>query len=428
MHFLGVEVDLTDLKSVYALADRLVNGTVGSPDATTAEGKRLPHGSPGTSSYSADVVQDRWALSERPGSTGIARAWGWGLKGVRVPRLDAVILTAGIGGWTGLNWPMAVWTILTNWTESTTWPLYKIARIGATTRKQLRGGNEEGEEEPLLENQETADEPPLGNVFCANVFGHYVLSHQLMPLLSRPAPGAKTGGKVIWTSSMEPMAHHLELDDIQGLDSPHPYESSKRLIDTLTLTAELPSVKRASSSFFDTSDVVVALKEGEEDIQKLPYTKPTLHLIHPGVFVSEIIDLNSFLVALWTLAFYISRWLGSPWQTLDNHCASYSSAFIALHDPEELERIEENGLARYKWGSASDRRGNAKMLKTEVQGWGWNGKVGWEVETGELGRKKDAVKLTKEAKEEFEIQGTNAWTQMEKLRRTWDSVLDVKKN
>ena len=429
VHFLGVEVDLTDLNSVYAMADRLVNGTVGTPDATTADGLKLPHGSPGTASYSEDIVQDRWALNLGDGAGGYSRVWGWGLHDIRVPRIDAVLLTAGIGGWTGINWPVAVWTILTNWVEATTWPTFKLPDYGATVRKQRGSRTEESEEkQSLLQAQQREDEPPLGKVFCANVFGHYILAHQLMPLLSRPAPGANIGGKIIWVSSAEPLKHHLNLDDIQALKSHSPYEASKRLIDTMAITAVLPSVKKASASYFETSDVVVVAKEGEEDTQNVPLQKPTIHVVHPGIFVSDIIVLNAFLVTLWGLAFYVARWLGSPWHTLSSDKAANVVASIALQDHDELEEVEEHGQARCKWGSATTAGGKERILKTEVAGWGWNGKVGWQSEAGRLGRKRDAIDLTREGREEFEEQGAKAWSQMEALRRTWADILDVKKN
>jgi len=430
VHFLGVEVDLTDLSSVYALADKLVNGTVGSPDATTAEGRKLPHGSPGTASYNEDIVQDRWALNHGDGSAGFARVWGWGLHDIRVPRIDAVLLTAGIGGWVGINWPLAVWTILTNWVEAITWPTFKLADYGATLRKQrgLRMKKGEEEKQALLDDQQQADEPPLGKVFCANVFGHYILAHQLMPLLSRPAPGANTGGKIIWVSSVEALKEHLNVNDIQGLESHAPYEASKRLMDTLAITADLPSVKKASASYFDTSDIIVEPREDEENTQNEPFQKPTIHLAHPGVFVSDIIVLNAFLVTLWGLAFYVARWLGSPWHTLSPEKAAVSIAKLALQDHDQLEEIEEHGQARVKWGSATTRGGKERVLKTEVAGWGWNGKVGWQSEDGRLGRKRDAVDLTREGREDFEEEGRQIWTQMEALRRTWAGILDVRKN
>lgn len=237
VHFLGVEVDLCNLRSVYALADRLVNGTVGSPDATTIDGLKLPHGSPGTQSYSEGAQQDRWALSQEPGSSGAARSWGWGLNGLRIPRLDVVILSAGIGGWIGLDWLAATRDVLFDTVDAVTWPKYKLPNVGAVVRPQLSfAAQKESDEvkQPLLSSPKKADEPPLGEVFCANVFGHYILAHELMPLLSQPSSSSShVGGKIIWVSSVEAQDDQCSIDDIQGLKSQTPYENT-------TLAASYP--------------------------------------------------------------------------------------------------------------------------------------------------------------------------------------------
>lgn len=427
--FIGAEVDLCDLRSVYALTDRLVNGTVGSPDATTAEGTRLPHGSPGTAAYSKDVVQDRWALSEKPGSTGTKRSWGWGLSGLKIPRLDAIICTAGIGGWSGISWAYAVKVIALHMIEETTWPSFKISNVGETVKAHSGGKKTETSTDEasrsLLSSQDDP-EPPLGKVFCANVFGHYFLAHGLMPLLSTPAsPSSRHGGKIILTSSMEPFGKHLNMDDFQALESIIPYESSKRIIDTIALTSELPSVKKISSPFFDPSTVVIRRSEEEEEGEKLPFVKPTMHVVQPGIFVSDIIEIPSVLVVFYTALFYFIRWIGSPWHTITPDKAAVSSAWVALLDQDELQKIEENGLARAKWGSAINPSGDERVMKTEVPGWGWQGKVDENPSTGRLGRKSDAVDVTSEEIEEFEIQGGKVWEKMEALRKEWEGILGI---
>ena len=42
------------------------------------------------------------------------------------PKLDVVICNAGIGGWTGINWPLAIWNILRRWRMAVSWPTFKI--------------------------------------------------------------------------------------------------------------------------------------------------------------------------------------------------------------------------------------------------------------------------------------------------------------
>lgn len=430
VHLLGVEVDLCDLRSVYKLADQLINGTLGSPDATTMDGLRLPHGSPGTQAFSTDIQQDRWALSQKPGSEGFQRSWGWGLSGIRIPRIDTIILSAGMGGWTGIAWLKATKDVLLHPVDAVTWPEYKLSDMGAVAKSQLSSRSSKSTDEivqPLLHDQEKPDEPPLGEVFCANIFGHYILAHELMPLLSRPAsPSSKRGGKILWISSIEALDGVLDVDDIQGLKNPNAYEGTKRLTDLLSITAELPSVKKIAAPYFDSAQTVAASKS-DNKVLKESTVRPIIEVTHPGIFASEILPLNFFLVVCYKLCFFIARWLGSPWHPIDPYKAAVAPVWLTLTDGEKLQKIEGEGLKKSKWGSATDTSGNERVMRTEVPGWGWDGIVGTVIE-GErkIGRHKTAVELTKEAKEEFEILGGQCWTKMEELRKEWEDILGVK--
>ncbi|KAG9245688.1 hypothetical protein BJ878DRAFT_500353 [Calycina marina] len=423
VHFIGVEADLCDLKSVYACAHRLVNGTVGSPDATTYDGLRLPHGSPGTQAFSDNVVQDRWALSQQPGSSGFQRSWGWGLSGVRIPRIDAVVLNAGIGGWTGVDFVMATKDILLDLCEAVTWPRFKISEVGTLVRPQasFRRVATAGEQRTLVEEKEGVDEPPLGEVFCSNVFGHYILAHELMPLLSRPASiTAKAGGKIIWLSSVEGAT--LNIDDIQGLKAPAAYESSKQLIDFLVFGSELSAVKRVAATFFDVPD---GSSKAEGAATKDKQAKPRMFVTHPGIFASEILPLNFILVALYKFVFLIARWCGSPWHSISPDKAAVAPVWVALADEETVENMDMHNI---KWGSSTDRGGNERVIHTDVPGWGWDGTLEGAAEgKNRIGRRKTAVDLTKEAREDFEDMAAKCWRQMEDLRKMWESILGVKK-
>lgn len=429
VHFLGVEADLCDLKSAYALADKLVNGTVGSPEATTMDGGKLPYGSPGTHSFSEDVKQDYWALSQKPGSSGAQRSWGWGLSGIRLPRLDAVILNAGIGGWTGLNWPLAVKEVLSDVVQGVTWPNYKLADVGAVIRSQTSSSTVSSDEaQPLLPAQEKTSEPPLGKVFCSNVFGHYLLAHELMPLLSKAASSSsRSGGKVIWMSSVEAMSsEYLDADDVQALHSLHPYESTKRLTDVLALSSYLPSVQHHSASFFNIEETVSGSKSTTtvDDDDNLPLVKPRLYVTHPGIFASEIMPLHAILVFIYKFVFLVARWIGSPWHTIDPWKAAVAPVWVALADEELLDDLDGT---KYKWGSATDSSGEERVMKTEVPGWGWDGAVGAVVDAERRkGRKKGVTDVTKEEREEFEVLGGKCWRQMEALRKQWETVLGLK--
>jgi 3-keto steroid reductase len=433
VHFLGVEADLCDLKSVYALADKLVNGTVGSPDATTIDGLKLPHGSPGTQSFSESVEQDRWALSQKPGSIGAQRSWGWGLSGIKLPRLDVIFMSAGIGGWIGLDWFTCIRCVLFDTVDALTWPTYKLPNLGAVVKHQssLKLGQSSKETtQPLLSDQQNPDEPPLGEVFCSNVFGHYILAHELTPLLSRPSlPSSQFGGKIVWVSSVEVLAEHFSIDDLQALKSFSPYESSKRLVDYLALTSELPSVKRISDPYFDSSNTVTASRSRNQtqENSNTSSVKPKMYVTHPGVFVSQIFPLHFILSSLFLCFAYIARWLGSPWHTIYPYEGAVSAVWVSLLDTEELEKIEGYGARKSKWGSATDARGAERVMRTEVSGWGWNGQIeGAADEERRKGRKRDAVDLTKEAREDFEIMGAMCWGKMEELRKEWEDILGVR--
>ena len=426
VHFIGVEVDLCDLKSVYALANKLVNGTVGSPDATTMDGLRLPHGSPGTQSFSKDIQQDRWALAQEPGSMGAQRSWGWGLSGIKIPRLDAVILNAGIGGWIGIDFVFATKEILLDLVDAVTWPAYKISKIGDLAKPQssYKSTTMGGEDtQPLPCEGEKSEEPPLGSVFCSNVFGHYILAHELMPLLSQPASKeAHAGGKIIWQSSIEACSHPnlLDVDDIQGLKSKVPYESSKRLLDVLALSSELPSVQRIAATYFDPRDGATSNKKSEKT-----GVQPRMYVSHPGIFASDILPLNIVLVVIYKFVFLIARWLGSPWHPIEPEKAAVAPVWVALAEEETVDSMQ---IQKSKWGSSTDQRGNERVLKTDVPGWGWNGTVEAAKEGEQrIGRRKNAVDVTKESREDFEVQAAKCWRQMEDLRKQWEGILKVKK-
>jgi 3-keto steroid reductase len=431
VHFIGVEVDLCDLKSVYALADKLVNGTVGSPDATTMDGLRLPHASPGTKNYSDGAQQDRWALSQEPGSMGAQRSWGWGLSGLRIPRLDVVILNAGMGGWKCVDYIRGVRDVLMDVIDAVTWPQFILPTVGAVVKSQLSPKGLKSSEEdtqPLLPNQEKLEEPPLGEVFCSNVFGHYILSHELMPLLSRPSSTTlEVGGKIMWISSIQAVPESFSFDDIQCLKSLTPYESTKRLSDLLAMTADLPSVRHISAPFFDPVCTVTASKTKTSADEKAnghaSLVKPRMYTTHPGIFSSDIVPLPWIIIVLQKLAFLLARWLGSPWHPISSYKAAVAPVWITLTDDETLE---EMGGSKIKWGSSTDTGGNERVKRTEVDGWGWDGEVG-SVDDGERrkGRRKGALELTKEAREDFEILGGKCWQEMEALRKEWEGVLGV---
>ncbi|PNH37670.1 hypothetical protein VD0004_g9130 [Verticillium dahliae] len=391
VHLLSVQLDLLDLRSPYAVARQLVHGTVGDPtDAHNTQYK--------------------------------------------VPRLDAVILNAGIGGFKGVDWFKLAWRFLTRGiVYMCCFPDYKIAIPG------------------LLAPQKPArpDEPappPVGQVFCANVLGHYILTHELMPLLSRD-PATDDGlpaGRIAWTSSIEPVSDSLDLADFQGIRSADPYGSSKRITDLLALTCRLPAAQPYAAGFFQVSADDDSASEQTKTKTKTKTrqgskpsgttrTPPSMLVTHPGIVHSTFFPVPGFLVSLYWLALLLARWCGSPWFPVDRYRGAKASVWAVLQDDDELAELDACAI---KWGSAADARGRTYVKKTEVEGWGWEGRVEdddalrKDPAVGVLrklrGRRPTAAVLTAEARDEFEETGARCWREMERLRVFWEARLGVR--
>lgn len=323
------------------------------------------------------------------------------------PKLDAVVLNAGLGGWSGIDWPAAVWGVCTDLIQQVSWPTYKLAPVGVLTGKQT----------------DEKDEPPLGSVFCANVFGHYMLAHNVVPLLKR-AETPNGPGRVVWVSSIEATVKLFDIDDIQGLRTKTPYESSKALTDILALTSDLPSAAPWAVGSFMHSD-----KDDTED-QAVSSNTPTMYLSHPGICATAIIPLALPLIWAMVAAFWGARMLGSPWHTLSTYLGACSPVFLALSSKDALDAAEapyrQAGGGRAKWGSSASRFGVGSVVCTEIELWGYGGVVGAPVVEADRcrRRKRGATDLTGEEKEKFEELGRQCWRQMEDLRIKWDAILD----
>lgn len=345
-----------------------------------------------------------------------------GGEDVVIPRIDVAILNAGYGGWSGVNWlGLLQQFIAVGMTQATTFPWFKMARLSNTLPPQDLGSGKPGND-----NGQKQQQPELAEVFTANVFGHYVFTHELLPLFSRPSP-SEPPARIIWTSSIDAEQKHIDFDDFQALHSLAPYESSKRVTDLICLGADLPSVQRASSSYFSSSSSQEA-------------TKPRFYLTHPGVVCTPLFPLNAFLYYGYYLAMYISRFLGSPWHVVETYIGAVSAVWLALAGQEELDAQDAH---RVKWGSSCDRLGRAAPKMTEVEGWGWDGRLedadNEDADAGALllrrdqegrgvlrrsrGRKWDAVALTDEKRVRFEEDAARCWTELEKLRREWEVIL-----
>lgn len=329
-----------------------------------------------------------------------------------VPKLDAVILNAGFGGWSGLNWPLAFWQVGTDLIQGVTWPSYKIATYGRLTKPQL----------PTMGGERKVPEPALGEVFCANVFGHYMLTHGLMPLLRSCPP--KSPGRIIWLSTIEVSGRDFNSDDLQGLNAPSAYGRAKRLTDLLSLTsADQSATAKSVETFLDAKPKSVAGGGNGSS------SKPSIHVAHPGICSTSIIPLHFILQLAMLVTFYLARWLGSPWHTISAFSGANAPVWLAFASEDDIKAKEtrsDGTRGRVKWGSATTRGGTEMVVKTDVQGWGVDGSGGtveWWLRGGR-GRMRGATDATKEDIETFVEEGAKVWREMEQLRVEWSQRLD----
>ncbi|KKK21557.1 hypothetical protein ARAM_006475 [Aspergillus rambellii] len=315
------------------------------------------------------------------------------------PKLDAIVLNAGIGGWTGIDWPAAIWGVATDLIHQVSWPSYKIAPLGMITEPQTR-----------LSDQE----PRLGAVFCANVFGHYMLAHNVMPLLHRSAGSPRGPGRVIWVSSLEATIKFFDINDLQGLHTLAPYESSKALTDILSLTSNLPSAAPWVKSFYYATTPPSASANNPEPANLLPPPPPpNIYLSHPGICGTGILPLSLPLFYAMLAAFYLARFLGSPWHTVATDRGARAPVWLALSTQSALDAAEapykQHGGGRVKWGRVGTRRRRRPAVLAADRN---------------RRRKRGAEDLTGPEKERFEVLGRECWKQMEELRIKWDALLD----
>lgn len=263
----------------------------------------------------------------------------------RIPRLDILIANAGIGGWDGPDWGLAWKQFCSEGIEGILCrPKFKKLRIGRVTEPQLG-----------LKMPAEGELDPLGEVFCANVFGHYLLVHECAKLLVRKK--SEEAARVVWVSTLEAYEYALNTNDFQGLTHRLAYESSKRVMDLLVLGAHLPE-ERIKIHIRNLSGIT----NSESSLQP-----PDMLLCHPGICVTSIMPLHFVLVWFQTLCFYIIRLLGSIWHTCSAEKGATSAVWLSLSPRRELEMADAIGR---KTGSCVNRWGKEGVKVVEIDGAG----------------------------------------------------------
>ncbi|KAL8800281.1 MAG: hypothetical protein Q9200_007296, partial [Gallowayella weberi] len=209
-----------------------------------------------------------------------------------------------------------------------TYPKFKLSGVGDLTGPQV----------PDNLPSMAKDSTRLGHVFCSNVFGHYLLVHGIAPLLSN---SPENHGRIIWISSLEAYPSTFSLTDLQGLSSPSAYESSKRLTDILALSSRLPTTQPCTTRFLPPPSS--------------HHQPPKQYLAHPGICATNIMPFHWILTYIVTAAFYLARWLGSPWHTVTSYKGACAPVWLALAPQGELEAMEGD-TGPGKWGSGVDWR------------------------------------------------------------------------
>eukprot|EP00842_Homolaphlyctis_polyrhiza_P006493 jgi/Hompol1/6845/HPOL_001314-RA len=139
----------------------------------------------------------------------------------RFNRLDYFILNAGIMPVAGLSVSDGLWDLFTQ-------PI-TLAKTGGSAVIQRIG-------------QKTAE--GLGETFAANVFGHYIMIRELEEELARSGDG-----RILWTSSTTADPKLFSITDFQCLKGKHPYESSKRLSELVSLATAPELAKRGIHTY-----------------------------------------------------------------------------------------------------------------------------------------------------------------------------------
>ncbi|KAG8998562.1 hypothetical protein FRB94_006772 [Tulasnella sp. JGI-2019a] len=201
--------------------------------------------------------------------------------------ISHLVCNAGIMDFSHINYWLAIKHFLSGPIDFATYPIFKVQYVGSTSPEGL------------------------GLTFQCNLFGHYILTRRLEPLLRR----APSQGRVLWTSSLDAFPRCFDIDDWQSLKSNRSYEGTKYATDLVVMQLNKRAISQATPNS--------SAGEGPRHI-----------LIHPGITLTEIVTsqlgmqwLTGFLA--W-FAMILARWLGSINHPLKLVGGAISATFAIL--------------------------------------------------------------------------------------------------
>ena len=168
----------------------------------------------------------------------------------------------------------------------------------------------------------------MGFVFQTSVFAPYYLMKKLL------GPLSKENGIVVWVSSLKADEIYVPVDDLELYETNTPTDDSGRLIDLLHLASYRDLKIRGVYQYF----------------------------VHPGVFINQPISnkIGVIFYYLLFLIFYLSRFLGSYWHTINPYKAANSAIYVTLFKDRNFERQD------LKYGSATYNDGYEHVIPEEV--------------------------------------------------------------
>ncbi|KAK6505295.1 3-keto-steroid reductase [Arthrobotrys musiformis] len=282
-------------------------------------------------------------------------------------RIHYVFCNAAVVPFVRIDWSMAAKQMATDFIGALTVPRYKIQGVGWLTKIHPHGSHA------------TEVPPELGAAFAANVFGHYYLLHEIMETLhmSPAAPGVPS--RIIWVGSIESNPLTFDIDDIQGIKSTQPYESSKTLTDILVLGSYLPE----AGEYFRSYTTIPSPRNPITSAESHP---PIFLIAHPGIVSTTIVAIPWWQTYAKNVGFWLCRAFGSPWHCIDPFVGANAPVWLALSPHVDL-------IKGRKWGSACLWGNREMVLETQVDS-------------------------------DIAAHSAQLWSQMETLRKLWKARLE----